>query len=91
MKDKSFIEQRIDNLKEEAKMLDESISKTRDRGDFGTYRNLIKAYSDILLLIDRYDWQQKYSEYTTDEEKQIAVWEQNSDGNIRDHKVWTVK
>lgn len=86
----SFIEQRISNLKEEAKLLDAKIAKARNENNYGTYKNLINAYSEILKLIDRYDWQLMHSEYYTEGKKQVAVWEQNGEGSIRNHKVWDV-
>lgn len=87
---KSFIEERVNNLKEEAKLLDAKIAKARNENNYGTYKNLINAYSEILKLIDRYDWQLMHSEYYTEGKKQVAVWEQNGEGSIRNHKVWDV-
>lgn len=62
-----------------------------DRG-VGTYRNLTKALAENIKLIEEYDYKLMYSEYTTGEnkQKQVAVWEQNSNGDIRNHKVWDV-
>lgn len=88
--DKSFIEKRISNLKKEAELLDNKIAAMNTREDFGTYKNLIQVYSEILRLIERYDWELKYSEYTTGYDRQVAIWEQNGDENIRNHKVWNV-
>lgn len=88
--EKLFIEQRVNNLKEEAKLLDNIIAKTREKCDYGTYKNIINAYSEILRLIEKYDWELKYSEYKTDEKRQVAIWEQNGDGIIRNHKKWDI-
>ncbi len=88
--DKSFIEKRVSNLKKEAEILDVKIANMNERGDYGTYKNLIQAYKEILTLIERYDWVLKYSEYTTGYDKQVSIWEQSGDGNIKNHKAWNV-
>lgn len=41
----------IDTLKIEQELLVEKIAKTRDKGDYGTYKNLIVALRDITRLI----------------------------------------
>jgi hypothetical protein len=53
--------------------------------------NEIKVIREIMNLLDLYDWKLKYSEYNTSEGKQVAIWEQNGDGQIRNHKVWNVE
>lgn len=88
--DENFVMECVENLKNEAKALNEGIRKTRERNDIGTYKNLIQAYERILTLIQRYDWQRMYSEYGVDDTKQVAIWEQNGDGLIRNHKIWEV-
>jgi hypothetical protein len=89
----TFKEQVVNNLKYETRKLNEKLQNLRKENNFGMYKNLITAYSEILRLIDRHDWHIMYSEYGTDvdnKNKQIAVWEQNSDNLIRNHKVWNV-
>ena len=83
-------------LNEELEQLKKSISKSRINGDVGTYKNLIKAYRDVLTLINeeerKNDWKQKYSVYenVTDNKKQIAVWEQNN-YEIRNHRIFNIE
>lgn len=89
--DDSFITTAIHNLKQEITSLNESIIAARNRGNIGTYKNLIQAYERVMTLIERYDWKQMYSEYTTDDQKQIAVWMQNGEGQIKNKKVWNVE
>lgn len=50
----------------------------------------MRLLKDTLSLIKEYDWELKYSEYKTDEHKEVAVWEQNHSGEIRNHKKWIV-
>jgi len=55
--------------------------------------NQVKIMKEILYLIDTYDWKLMYSVYNTGDslDRQIAVWEQNGDGQIRNHKTWNLK
>lgn len=53
--------------------------------------NEVKVIREIMDLINRYDWKLMYSEYTIDDKKQIAIWEQNGEGQIRNHKTWDIK
>lgn len=48
---KSFSELVIDNLKNEIELLTFKIQKVRENHDFGTYKNLILAYKEVLNLI----------------------------------------
>lgn len=57
--------------------------------------NELKTIREIMNLIDTYDWKLQYSEYkikiNNDElVKQVSIWEQNSDGQIRNYKSWNV-
>ena len=84
-------------LNNELEQLKECITKARERNDIGTYKNLIKAYTDVLALInkeeEKNEWKQMYSTYKNIDngELQVAVWEQNNSNNIRNHKVFNVK
>lgn len=52
---KTFEQQIVENLKKEIESLNEKIVKIRENHDFGTYKNLIIAYKDILNLYDKYN------------------------------------
>ena len=95
--DKSFKEQCVENLKQEINHLNQKLESIRGKGDFPMYGKLINAYKEVLSLIDRHDFELTYSVYTAElsalgEEpnRQIAIWKQNSDGVVRDHKVFTL-
>lgn len=47
-----FNEEVYDNLKKEIRNLNPKLTKVRESGDFGTYKNLINAYSEVLKLIE---------------------------------------
>lgn len=49
-KSKSIQEQIVENLEEEIKSLSKIIVNTRERGDFGTYKNLINSLKGVLEL-----------------------------------------
>ena len=84
-------------LNNELEQLKKCIVKARKRNDVGTYKNLIKAYTDVLALInkeeEKNEWKQMYSTYKNIDngELQVAVWEQNNSNNIRNHKIFNVK
>jgi len=76
----------------------ENSSQSRSN-DMNLYISTLKSLRETLDLINKYDWKLMYSEYETSEEagrptkppvKQIAVWEQNHDNQIKNHKVWNV-
>lgn len=83
-------------LENERLNLQTKIECARDKGDVGTYKNLILAYKEILRLeedIKREEkikennttkWELKWSKYKTDNDTpMISVWEQNNNGEIR--------
>lgn len=94
-KDLSFTEEVVKNLKLEVEELSKSLKKCREQENFSMYKNLINAYRDVVRLIQEYDYRLMYSEYHIGDEngnsKQVAIWEQNDDGVVRNHKVWNVK
>lgn len=51
----------IDTLKIEQELLVEKIAKTRDKGDYGSYKNLIVALRDITRLIHDEEFYSKKS------------------------------
>lgn len=52
--------------------------------------NEIKVVKEIFALLDTYDWKLMHSEYATENSNQVAIWEQNGDGQIRNHKVFNI-
>lgn len=93
-----YKQEMVKRLKEDCKVLIEKkipkalITVNEDKG-INTYRNLTKALAENVKLIDEYDWKLMYSEYTHEDnnQRQVAVWEQNSENEIRNHKIWDVK
>lgn len=94
----------VDILNNEINCLIKKIEKAREGDNIGTYKNLIIALKDVVKLRNEElsnDYKLIYSEYRTEVsgdnqgnvnyQKQVAVWEQNGDGLIRNHKVWNVQ
>lgn len=90
---KSFNDEMVENLKTEAKDIMNKLPNIREQ-HLGSYKNLINILRDLARLIDDYGWKFMYSEHKTmygDEIPQLSIWEQNSDGQIRNHKVFNLK
>jgi len=127
-KEINFYDGIVNNLKQEAKHLNDKISIFRSKHDIQNCIVALKALRETLDLIKKYDWNLMYSEYGVENDKikniedsinimlangittnnegkdihdlkndknnlprlvtEIAVWEQNHEGNIRNHKVW---
>jgi hypothetical protein len=93
-----FYDEIIKNLKEEAKKLNQKLLIATNRDDMQLYISAIKSLRETLDLIHKYDWQLMYSAYETcteegrdsKTEKQVAVWRQNYDGLITNHRIWRV-
>jgi len=71
--------------------------------DMNLYISTLKSLRETLDLISKYDWKLMYSEYEIlvsnkdsdrgklgNEVKQVSVWEQNHDNQIKNHKIWSV-
>jgi len=91
----NFYEEIVKSLKEDADKLNKILSKAMENKDMNLYISTIKSLRETLELISKYDWRLMYSEYTTTDSqdnsiKQVAVWEQNHDIQIKNHKVWEV-
>ena len=89
----NFYDDIVNNLKQEAKHLNDKISIFRSKHDIQNCIVALKALRETLDLIKKYDWNLMYSEYGVENTNnqlvtEIAVWEQNHDGQIRNHKVW---
>ena len=86
-------------LKKEAKKLSGRLVLYNNQGEMNQYISTIKSLKETLDLINKYNWKLTYSEYDISEEsgrptkpltKQVSVWEQNHENQIRNHKVWNV-
>lgn len=92
----TFTEVTVTILKDEIRLLDVAMKKSIEHGDYTTYKNLINGYRETIKLIQELDWRKLHSEYATKDSEgnwvgQVSIWEQNGDGNIRNHKVYILK
>ena len=89
----------VETLKTEAIELNRKLEKIRkgctdDKG-MNLYISTLKSLRETLNLIKEYDWQLMYSEYNTTDDNgnllhQASIWEQNSQNDIRNHKIFSV-
>ena len=124
----NFYDGIVNNLKQEAKHLNDRLTKFRNNNEMNGYIATLKSLRETLDLIKKYDWNLMYSEYGVENDKikniedsinimlangittnnegkdihdlkndknnlprlvtEISVWEQNHDGQIRNHNVW---
>lgn len=90
----------IDRIKKDCNVIQVKMFEALKNDNIGTYNNLQKALVNNINAIKSLeaDYTTVYSEYETKENpitgkvnKQVAIWEQNSDGEIRNRKSWDVK
>jgi len=89
---------KLAKIRESLSSINSSQSSQSRSNDMNLYISTLKSLRDTLDLISKYDWRLMYSEYETDSGcaikkplvKQVSVWEQNHDNQIRNHKVWNV-
>ena len=92
----SLTEKVVKALDEDINSLLDKLKASLDNNDFSGYKMFINNLKDTVNLKQSLDWKLLYSEYRIQVsgdtfQKQVAVWEQNGDGNIRNHKVWNVE
>lgn len=89
-KQNNIFEQTVKTLTKDALLLQDKFHKLQESDNIKASIDTLRLLKDTLNLIKEYDWQLKYSEYRTDGHKEVAVWEQNHSGEIRNHKKWIV-
>ena len=89
-KTENIFNETVKTLTEDAMSLHQKFHRLQDSGDMRGSIEALRLLKDTLSLIKEYDWHLEYSEYKTNGKKQVAVWEQNHCGDIRNHKIWDV-
>ena len=95
---KNIFDETVETLIKDAKALTERYNRyvsAEADPDNCAFRNkmtidTLRLLKDTLSLIKEYDWHLEYSENETDYNKEVAVWEQNHSGEIRNHKKWNI-
>lgn len=98
----NFYDNVVANLRKEADILSNRLTKwSNSGGDFAGngYIATVKALKEVLALIKEYDWKLYCSEYKKEYDDgtglkwvpEVSVWEQNHDGEIRNHRKWLVQ
>lgn len=94
---KSIIEETVINLKKNVKDINDKLSFASKMGDNKKVIEYTRILRDMLDLIQKYDYEQKYSVYEIPArwdisyDKVISVWEQNIEGFIKNHKAFYIK
>ena len=91
MKNKNIFEEVVKTLKEDSFSLQKKFHTLQEKNDIKGSIDCLRLLKDTLSLIRDYDWELKYSEYETDGHKEVAVWEQNHCGDIRNYKRWIIE
>ena len=94
--EESLTEKVVKALDEDTDSLLGKLKASLDNNNFSNYKMFINNLKDTVNLKQSLDWKLLYSEYSTQVsgdtfQKQVAVWEQNGDGNIKNHKIWNVE
>ena len=87
---KNIFEETVKTLTEDAQLLQRKLTTLQEKNEFRGALEVMRLLKDTLSLIKEYDWKLMYSEYKTDGHKEIAVWEQNHSGEIKNQKRWAV-
>lgn len=91
MKTKNVFEETVNTLIKDAKKLNDMYNRCLDNDDYRKAIDTLRLLKDNLSLIKEYDWHLEYSENEDDIHKEVSVWEQNHDGDIRNQKTWNVR
>lgn len=89
-KTENFFNETVKTLTEDAMSLQQKFHKLQEENNIKGSIDCLRLLKDTLSLIKEYDWHLEYSEYKTDGKKQVAVWEQNHCGDIKNHKIWNI-
>lgn len=88
----NFYEGIVKTLKTETNNLVGKLGKVEHNNDFNNYLGIIKSLKATLELVSDYDWHDMHTVYQAkmpNEENykdMISIWEQNSNGEIRNHE-----
>ena len=88
---KNIFDETVDTLINDGKILTKKYHDFLNDGRTREAIDTLRLLKDTLSLIKEYDWHLEYSEYETDGHNEVAVWEQNHSGEIRNYKRWLVK
>ena len=87
---KNIFDETVETLINDAEVLTKKYHDLLNNGKTREAIDVLRLLKDTLSLIKEYDWHLEYSEYETDYHKEVAVWEQNHSGEIRNKKSWNI-
>ena len=90
MENKNVFDETVTILIDDARKLQTKLSRLQENNNFSEALSCMRLLKDTLSLIKEYDWELKYSEYSTDGHKEISIWEQNHCGEIKNVKKYNI-
>lgn len=90
METKNVFEETVNTLVEDANSLTKQYNGWVKQGEHKKAIDILRLLKDTLALIKEYDWHLEYSENEDDIRKEVSVWEQNHNGDIKNQKTWNV-
>lgn len=84
----------LEALQNEQTQLLNKLAKIRQEDNYGTYKNIIMALSEVTRLIEKESWRDMYSHYQLrnddfEFEEVISTWKQKGE-DIRDHHIYKI-
>lgn len=88
----------LEALRNEQNQLLQKLAKIRQEDNYGTYKNIVMALSEVTRLIERNTpiekWEDRYSHYREQNdngewEETVSTWQQKGE-DIRDHKIYKI-
>ena len=84
----------LEALQNEQSQLLQKLAKIRQEDNYGTYKNIIMALSEVTRLIEKESWRDMYSHYQLrnddfEFEEVISTWKQKGE-DIRDHHIYKI-
>lgn len=89
----------LEALQNEQNQLLNKLAKIRQEDNYGTYKNIVMALSEVTRLIEKNTpiekWEDRYSHYREQKdngewEETISTWQQKGEDNIKDHKIYKI-
>ena len=88
---KNIFDETVKTLTNDTSVLTKKYHDFLNNGKAREAIDTLRLLKDTLSLIKEYDWHLEYSEYETDGHNEVAVWEQNHSGEVKNYKKWEIK
>lgn len=84
----------IEALQNEQNQLLQKLAKIRQEDNYGTYKNIVMALSEVTRLIEKESWKDMYSHYQLKDsngefQEVVSTWRQKGE-DIRNHHIYKI-